>query len=184
MRRLRKAAKRHFAPAEFLLGSWYETSPMSGTEKNPAQAAYWYRRAAQQGYAPAQDNLGVLYDKGAGVPADNEQARKWYRLAAEQGDGTAAANLAHNYADPHNAKPDLASAYFWALLALHYPPLHSPPLPASFAANLHAGLSSEEAARIEAQAQEWVQAHPSGPDARHDDWLTLLLTESDAAPPP
>ena len=42
--------------------------------------------AAEQGYAPAQYNLGVMYANGEGVAKNDEQAVKWYRKAAEQGD--------------------------------------------------------------------------------------------------
>ena len=41
---------------------------------------------AEQGHAFAQYNLGVMYDKGEGVPQDDKRALKWYTLAAEQGD--------------------------------------------------------------------------------------------------
>lgn len=179
IRWLRKAAKRHFAPAEFLMGTMFRSS-VSGLKNNPAEAARWYRRAAQQGYAPAQNNLGFLYNKGAGVPADIEEARKWYRFAAEQGYGGAAANLSANYADPDNGKPDPASAYFWALVALHYPVVLSSPLQPSVAANLRARLSSEEAMRVETQVQDWLNAHPQDPDSARDDWFTYLFTESPA----
>lgn len=135
-------------------------------------------------YAPAQDNLGVMYDKGAGVPADTEEARKWYRLAAEQGYGSAAANLAANFADADSAKPDLTSAYFWTLVSLHYPAVLSPPLQPPVVANLRARLSSEEATRIEAQVQDWLKAHPLGPDTAHDDWFTFLFTDPNAANAP
>ena len=40
---------------------------------------------AEQGVAEAQYNLGVMYDKGLGVPQDYKEAVKWFRLAAEQG---------------------------------------------------------------------------------------------------
>ena len=32
------------------------------------KAAAWYRKAARQNHAMAQSNLGVLYEKGLGVP--------------------------------------------------------------------------------------------------------------------
>jgi TPR repeat protein len=38
-----------------------------GVDQDHAQALYWYRCAAEQGYAPAQYNLGWLYAKGQGV---------------------------------------------------------------------------------------------------------------------
>ena len=45
-----------------------------------------YRKAAEQGLANAQFNLGVMYHKGRGVPQSYEEAAKWFRKAAEQGD--------------------------------------------------------------------------------------------------
>lgn len=44
-----------------------------------------YRLAAEQGDAGAQNNLGLCYQKGFGVPKDYTEAVRWYRLAAEQG---------------------------------------------------------------------------------------------------
>ena len=41
--------------------------------------------AAEQSFAPAQYNLGVMYDNGDGVPQDEVEAMRWYRLAADQG---------------------------------------------------------------------------------------------------
>jgi len=48
---------------------------------------------AEQGDATAQSNLGVMYDKGQGVPQDFKEAVKWYRLSAEQGNAEAQINL-------------------------------------------------------------------------------------------
>jgi TPR repeat protein len=43
----------------------------------------------------AQNNLGVKYENGEGVPQDYKEAMKWYRLAIEQGLGIAQARLPH-----------------------------------------------------------------------------------------
>ena len=48
---------------------------------------------AEQGDALAQYNLGLMYDKGQGVPQDYKTAVKWYTLAAEQGDPDSQRNL-------------------------------------------------------------------------------------------
>jgi hypothetical protein len=45
-----------------------------------------HRRAAEQGDAEAQYNLGFDYQQGFGVTQDEAEAVKWYRKAAEQGD--------------------------------------------------------------------------------------------------
>ncbi|HHF6640454.1 TPA: tetratricopeptide repeat protein, partial [Haemophilus influenzae] len=52
---------------------------------------------AEQGYAKAQFNLGVMYAKGQGVKQDDFEAVKWFRKAAEQGDADAQAILGFLY---------------------------------------------------------------------------------------
>lgn len=59
-----------------------------------AEAMRWYRLAADQGDANAQNNIGAMYEHGMGVPVDTAQAAKWYRLPADQGFATAQFNLA------------------------------------------------------------------------------------------
>ena len=56
-------------------------------------AVYWYRKAAGQGYANAQNTLGVMHLKGQGVKQSYKQAVAWYRKAAEQGLFVAQYNL-------------------------------------------------------------------------------------------
>ena len=52
----------------------------------------WYAKAAAQGDAEAQVNLGVMYAEGQGVVQDYVQAHMWYNLAASQGVDTARKN--------------------------------------------------------------------------------------------
>ena len=47
----------------------------------------WYRLAADQGEASAQNNLGVRYDNGQGVPQGYVQAHMWFNLAASRSTG-------------------------------------------------------------------------------------------------
>ena len=65
-----------------------------GLKQNYTETLKWYKLAADQGYAPAQSNLGYLYENGEGVPRDYAGALKWYRLAAEQGEEDAAEKVA------------------------------------------------------------------------------------------
>ena len=51
-----------------------------------AQAAEWFLRAANQNCVLAQLNLGVLYQRGLGVPLDYAEAYKWFMLAAKEGE--------------------------------------------------------------------------------------------------
>jgi len=48
-----------------------------------------YRLAAEQGFAPAQYNLGAMYVEGLGVPQDHKEAVKWFRRSAEPGNAQA-----------------------------------------------------------------------------------------------
>ena len=50
----------------------------------PAEVAA-YRKAAEQGDADAQYNLGVCYANGYGLQKDLTQAMFWFRKAADQG---------------------------------------------------------------------------------------------------
>lgn len=52
--------------------------------KDYSLAAIWYRKAAEQGDANAQNSLGILYDNGQGVPQDYAEAYFWYGLASAQ----------------------------------------------------------------------------------------------------
>jgi hypothetical protein len=45
----------------------------------------WYRKAADQGNAFAQRNVGFLYANGLGVQRDLKQAREWMQKAAAGG---------------------------------------------------------------------------------------------------
>ncbi len=57
-------------------------------------AAFWYQKAAEQGYAPAQTNLGVLYMTGyEGIPPNRVVAVHWFNEAALQGNRAAEDNL-------------------------------------------------------------------------------------------
>ena len=40
---------------------------------------------AKKGFAQAQYNLGVMYEKGKGVKKNLKKAKKWFKLASNQG---------------------------------------------------------------------------------------------------
>jgi len=54
-------------------------------KKDLAEAAEWYRRAAEAGDATGACNLGYLYETGGGVEQSWDQAVNYYRQAAELG---------------------------------------------------------------------------------------------------
>ncbi len=53
----------------------------------------WYRKAADQGNADAQNNIGTLYRNGQGVKQNNAEAKVWFQKAADQGLQVAMDNL-------------------------------------------------------------------------------------------
>ena len=62
-----------------------------------AEAAMFYRAAAEQGHAQAQYELGLMYQLGVGVEKRYFFAARWFRRAAMQGHGEAMCRLAHLY---------------------------------------------------------------------------------------
>jgi TPR repeat protein len=77
----------------------------------------WYRLAAEQGYADAQFNLGVMCDNGTGVTQDDKAAVKWYTLAAEQGDADAQSNLGVMYGTGKGVIQNYVYAHVWLSIA-------------------------------------------------------------------
>ena len=77
----------------------------------------WYRKAAEQGLAQAQCNLGRMYDNGEGVPKDATEAVSWFRKAAEKGNPQAQFELGVAYANGEGVVKDEAEAIRWYLKA-------------------------------------------------------------------
>jgi TPR repeat protein len=83
------------------------------TVQDDSEAALWFRKAADQGLALAQDNLGGMYASGRGVPQDDAEALRWYRKAADQGLALAQNNLGFMYANGRGVPQDYAKAVAW-----------------------------------------------------------------------
>jgi TPR repeat protein len=64
-----------------------------GVARDYAEALTWYQKAADQGYAKAQNNIGWLYEQGLGVAQDLAKAREWYKKSADGGNAKAKAAL-------------------------------------------------------------------------------------------
>ena len=72
---------------------------------------------AHNGEARAQYDLGVMYDKGQGVPQSDAVAMQWYERAAAQGEPRAQYNLGLMYLNGQGVPPDLVTAYYWVSLS-------------------------------------------------------------------
>jgi TPR repeat protein len=97
--------------AQYFTGAMYDLG--KGLPEDDAEAARWYRRAADQGDADAQRNLCAMYAKGEGVPHNYTQAVRWCRLAAQQGDALAQYNLGVAYDSGEGVPQDNAEAVRW-----------------------------------------------------------------------
>ena len=82
-----------------------------------ATALKEWKPLAEHGDASAQYNLGVMYEKGQGVPQNDKTAVKWYRLAAEQGDADAQNNLGVMYDKGKGVPQNDKTAVKWYKLA-------------------------------------------------------------------
>lgn len=78
-----------------------------------AEAMRLWRPLAEQGYAGAQYNLGLMYYNGEGVPQDYAAAARWYRMAAEQGVAFAQTVLGIMYVNGQGVPQDYAEAARW-----------------------------------------------------------------------
>jgi TPR repeat protein len=86
---LRHSAESGNVDAQFDLAYLYykaDSDPsVSGMTQSDNLAAYWYRKAAQQGHLSAQYNMAVLYLHGHGVDRDPVTAYAWLLLSAGEG---------------------------------------------------------------------------------------------------
>ena len=79
-------------------------------EKNYAEAAKFYKKAAEQGDSDAQTDLGYIYFHGKGIPQDYSEAAKWFRKAANQGNAKAQTNLGIMYENGQGVKQEYEEA--------------------------------------------------------------------------
>jgi TPR repeat protein len=96
------------AVAQFSLGSflYYATG-------DTAQGIEWFRKSANQRHAPAEFQIGQLYDFGFGVAQDDAQALAWYRKAAEHGHAAAQRSVGDFYRKGRGVAADTAAAAQW-----------------------------------------------------------------------
>jgi len=100
-------------PAEQNALGWNYQKGVNGVTKDLEKAVYWYRKAAMQGYAVAQDNMGWMYQNGLGVEKDRKKAFQWFYKAAINGHINGQNNLGVSYQYGHGVKRDYKKAIYW-----------------------------------------------------------------------
>jgi TPR repeat protein len=76
-------------------------------------AVFWFRKAAKQGYGPAEYNLGNMYYYGKGLKRDYSQAYFWYKKSTENNFTGGQYNLGTMYYKGLGVKQDYSKAYYW-----------------------------------------------------------------------
>ncbi len=77
----------------------------------------WFRKAADQGDAAAENNIGNMYRFGEAVPRDKVEAARWYAKGAKHGCAEAMFNLGASYYNGDGVASNEFTAYAWFLLA-------------------------------------------------------------------
>ena len=98
--------------AQNALGNAY-TNGVPGQNPDFAEALKWYQQAGDKGYAPAQFNLGLVYELGRGQPVDEQRAFHYYLKSAEQGYAPAQFNVGNMYASGRGVGQDYFEANLW-----------------------------------------------------------------------
>jgi len=109
---VRTAASEGDEEAQVMLGICY-FSGQSDFSQDFAEAAQWYRKAAEQGDSAGQEALGAMYEYGRGVPQDYAESFQWFHKAAEQGVADAQDNLAVLYLYGSGVEKNYAKALQW-----------------------------------------------------------------------
>lgn len=106
------------AYSQFALGALYSAGDIqAGVQQDYYKSLSWYRKAADQGHAGAQFNVGIFYANGQTVARDITTAAEWWRSAALQGHVEAQFNLGLLYAQGEGVVQDLKEAALWWELA-------------------------------------------------------------------
>ncbi len=103
-----KAAQKGYVPAETALGLGYLNGlgqDAGQGRQDYRQAAFWFGKASQQGDGYADLNLGVMNEKGWGMPQDFNRAKQYYARAAAS-PNSAVAKLGREYFSSVPSSPE------------------------------------------------------------------------------
>lgn len=91
-----QAAKKNYPAAQFGLGNMYAKG--EGTDKNPALAGQWIRKAAIQHYVPAMRAYSFALESGSlAFDRNIKQAFQWYIQCSNAGDVVCTRRLIQAY---------------------------------------------------------------------------------------
>lgn len=120
------------------------------------EAVKWYRLAAEQGFSPAQSNIGVLYFWGLGVAQNSIEAMNWFHKAAEQRYSPAQYMLGRVYLRGKVVKRNDVRTLMWFTIAIADGFEKADVLRDTVAI----GMTPTQIADAQRMAREWLDAHP------------------------
>lgn len=137
-------------------------------KKNAARACVLYREAGGLGHVGAQNQLGLCFASGQGMPKDEVEAYNWFRRAAEGGNAVGQYNLAQAFATGNGIARHYESAVHWAKKSAEqgYPK-----------GLCRLGLLYREGEGVAANAAESAKLFRQGAD-KGDEWCMALLAEA------
>lgn len=138
---------------QFNIGVKYFTG--EGELQDYAEAAKWFRKAAEQGDIYAKTYLGGMYAQGLGVPKDDSKAAKWFHTAAEEGDPDAQLLLGGMYANRRGVPQDYVLAYMWFSLSAAGANENAAKARDAVAQD----MTREQIAEAQGLAREWWEKH-------------------------
>ncbi|MFA4871976.1 MAG: SEL1-like repeat protein [Patescibacteria group bacterium] len=134
------------------------------------------RKAAEQGDATAQKNLGIMYESGQGVPKDYAKAVEWFQKAAEQGNPHAQLNLGNMYYNGQGVSRDYVKAVEWYRKAAEQ---------GEATAQFHFGLiyyNGQGVPQDYAKAVEWYQKAAEQGNATAQSNLSFMYASGQGVP--
>jgi TPR repeat protein len=120
---LERAAAQEHADALLALVRYYDEG-LGGAPLDATKAAALCLRAAKAGSVVAMNEMGIRYQKGAGLPLDNVAAIGWLALAAQYDLPAAYVNLGVCYENGNGARRDFdqAGRHYAAAARLNFAP--------------------------------------------------------------
>jgi uncharacterized protein len=113
-RKLLSQAESGNRDAQYRVAQLYRFPEDRSVPKQDAASREWMLKSAEQGYAPAQRELGEMY---LGADGDRGKAEMWLRRAAEQGDTLGQFWLGASYENGKFGSKDYQEAFKWLLKA-------------------------------------------------------------------
>jgi TPR repeat protein len=124
-----------------------------GIPRDDTQSVYWFRRAAEQGDASAQQSLGDFY---CHVQNDCEEAINWYRKSAEQRYVLSEQSLGEMYRYGLGVPKNESESYFWLTLASE-----TSDAVVDERDKVGANLTPAKRLEIQERCRKWMKTHPA-----------------------